>query len=309
MLKGFFDESGTSKNDAWFILAGWVCPVEQWERFSDAWYEALTTHPTIGYFKISEANQLGGEFSKFSREQSDAKKLLLAEVISRFQLRGYVATGEHRLLLNKPKEHKGLMTTRMYDWAFMALVPTVLWDQLENLHRSDKVDFVFDGCNELRACQESYARRKLDFPKPMRSMAGEVSPGDDKELAGLQAADFLAGEISNLARNKRSDHITTMLNGSFLIPAPVILPASFNCEMKKFADYYESKSVLNRIFKKLKTEGISVKPGSEFNTFNEAMDTILRANPQIVKAAMEEEKKERAAKRLASDPSSSNRDA
>ena len=52
-----------------------------------------------------------------------------------------------------------------------------------------------------------------------------------------------------------------------------------------------------------------MKTNPEFNTFNEAMDTILRANPQIVKAAMEEEKKERAAKRLASDPSSSNRDA
>ena len=33
----------------------------------------------------------------------------------------------------------------------------------------------------------------------------------------------------------------------------------------------------------------------EFETFNQAMRTILRADPKIVKAAMEEEKRERAA--------------
>jgi hypothetical protein len=34
---------------------------------------------------------------------------------------------------------------------------------------------------------------------------------------------------------------------------------------------------------------------SEFESFNTAMDTILRADPKVVKAAMEEEKRERAA--------------
>ena len=52
-----------------------------------------------------------------------------------------------------------------------------------------------------------------------------------------------------------------------------------------------------------------MKNNPEFETFNSAMDAILRANPQVVKAAMEEERKERKIKRSASVPSSSNRDA
>ena len=52
---------------------------------------------------------------------------------------------------------------------------------------------------------------------------------------------------------------------------------------------------------------------SEFDNFDAAMSTLLKANPEAVKAAMEQEKKEREAarkaKRAASVPASSSRDA
>jgi hypothetical protein len=47
---------------------------------------------------------------------------------------------------------------------------------------------------------------------------------------------------------------------------------------------------------------------SEAESFDAAMDTLLKANPQTVKAAMEEEKREREverkAKKAAADPAS-----
>ncbi len=42
-----------------------------------------------------------------------------------------------------------------------------------------------------------------------------------------------------------------------------------------------------------------MKPSPEYAAFNTAMDTILKANPTVVKAAMEEEKRERATARKA----------
>ncbi|ADV84906.1 conserved hypothetical protein [Terriglobus saanensis SP1PR4] len=49
---------------------------------------------------------------------------------------------------------------------------------------------------------------------------------------------------------------------------------------------------------------------TESENFDAAMDTLLRANPQLVKAAMEQEKQEREAerkaKRASSDPASFN---
>ena len=42
-----------------------------------------------------------------------------------------------------------------------------------------------------------------------------------------------------------------------------------------------------------------MKTNPEFDTFNTAMDTILRADPKVVKAQMEAEKGQRAARREA----------
>lgn len=38
-----------------------------------------------------------------------------------------------------------------------------------------------------------------------------------------------------------------------------------------------------------------MKTSSEYQEFNKAMDTILRADPKVVKAAMDDAKRERAA--------------
>jgi len=40
-----------------------------------------------------------------------------------------------------------------------------------------------------------------------------------------------------------------------------------------------------------------MKQNTEYDTFNRAMDTILKANPEIVKRAMELDKEERAKRR------------
>ena len=57
-----------------------------------------------------------------------------------------------------------------------------------------------------------------------------------------------------------------------------------------------------------------MKSNNELENFNTGMARLLKANPQVVKAAMEQEKQERKAERKtkrasASVPSSSNRDA
>ena len=48
-----------------------------------------------------------------------------------------------------------------------------------------------------------------------------------------------------------------------------------------------------------------MKQNQDFQTFNQAMTTILRADPKAVKAAMEAEKKANAEKRKAKKPSAS----
>ena len=138
MFRGFFDECNRNPEDVRFIMAGWTATVEEWERFSDAWEKCRLREPSIGYFKTYEANGLSGEFYKFSTASKDAKVLALSKVIIAHNLRGFIATVDHNLLAKRPYQLKKLMGTRMYDWAFIAMVSTVLTDFLDRGERSEK---------------------------------------------------------------------------------------------------------------------------------------------------------------------------
>ncbi len=190
MFRGFFDESNKSPSDIQFVMAGWTATVEEWERFSVAWHNCLSQSPVLSHFHTRS-----GEFRKLSSTDQDKKKLSLATVISAHEVRGYIATVKHEILSDKAEQLRKLMGTRIYDWAFMAMVPAVVVDHLERGERS-RIDFIFDSCSELRACIEGYERERQKWTPSMQAAAGRVIPGDDEELIGLQAADLLAGEYS-----------------------------------------------------------------------------------------------------------------
>jgi hypothetical protein len=298
MMRGFFDESNKNANDIHFLLTGWTATVEEWEQFTEAWSQCLAAVPSIKRFKWSEANGLNEEFARFSRKAADEKKLALANVIATHPLRGYIVSAPHAMLAGKPKELKKLMASRIFDWAFMALIPTVINDRLERGELIGKIDFIFDGCTELRACIESYERERVKWPPSMQQIAGEVIPGDDHELAGLQAADFLAGEASlHFKTRQPSSFFKAMLNQIPIVQTEVFPNLIQKTqEMTAYArGVFERQAVVQEVYKIHKRTGGDPRKmtQSDFDTFSRAMDTILKADPAAVKAAMEAEKRAR----------------
>jgi hypothetical protein len=296
MIRGFFDESNRNPNEIHLLITGWTATVEEWERFTKAWGLCLSESPSIRYFKLSEANGLSGEFARFNRKAADAKKIALAKVISTHDLRGYVSSAKHKILAGKPKELKKMMTTRVYDWVFMDIVVCVLDDhQLRGVSEA-KIDFIFDACTELRACIESYDKEKVTWALPMQRIAGQIIPGDDKELAGLQAADFLAGEISYQVRvGKPSEFYLAMLNQNLLVQSEAIPTEKLKGLLKYATEVFERQTIakdMMKIHKRTGGDPRNMTPG-EFDTFSKAMETILKADPQAVKAAMDADKKAR----------------
>ena len=261
MFRGYFDECNKNAADVRFIMSGWIGRVEQWEVFTDAWQTVLSDKPAIEYFKGSEANTLGDEFLRFSSPDRDAKKLALAEVIRNSGMQGYVVTVPHDILGEKPSQLKKWMGTRVYDWAFMALVPKVIIDLLERGERS-KVDFVFDGCSELRACIESYERQRNEWPPSMRAIAGEVIPGDDKILAGLQAADFLAGEHSVYLEtgNKEAAYLSLENASSPIVEFPASPSVDTIKAVLQYAtEVYQRWDLVSGMLRDLKAMGVKLE--------------------------------------------------
>jgi hypothetical protein len=259
MFRGFFDESNRNAADVKFILAGWTASVEEWEKFSGAWQNCLSQNPRIKYFKTYEANNPSGQFLKIGVEDSKQKRVALAEIISKHKVRGYIATADHAILGNRPKKLRKLAGTRIYDWAFIALITTVIIDLLERGER-EKIDFVFDACKELRACIESYEKQRAVWPPSMRSVAGEAIPGDDRELAGLQAADLLAGEHSAYLRTAVKGipyRVIENMNVPVLDVAaspPPMMPVL----LRYAQDVYERAGIVVDIVRELKKKGVKL---------------------------------------------------
>jgi len=305
MFRGFFDESNRDPNSIHFLLAGWTATVKEWERFTEAWSQCLAAAPSISYFKWSEAKGLSDEFERFSRKTADEKKLALANVIAKHSLRGYIVSAPHEMLAGKPKELKKIMASRIFDWAFMSLIPTVIEDMLERGELMEKIDFIFDGCTELRACIESYERERVEWPPSMRQIAGEVIPGDDHDLVGLQAADFLAGEVSlYLKTTQPSAFYKAMLNQIPLVQTEVLPHLIQKTQEMSAYDQrvFERQAATREMMKIHKRTGGDPRKmtQSEFDTFSSAMDKILKASPEDVRAAMEAGKRERAEEAAAS---------
>src|SRR6266487_4807420 len=259
MFRGFFDESNRNPSEGLFILAGWTARVEDRERFTQDWQECLERKPSIKYFKTYEANHQTGEFYKLNDADAKEKKLALSEIISRHRVRGYIATANYTILNGKPEKLSKLMGTRIYDWAFIAIVTYVLGDHLDRGENSEKVDFVFDGCSELRACIESYEEtRNNKFTPAMRLIAGEIIPGDDKKLAGLQAADILTGEHSAyLKTGTKGD--CYMEFADLPIMALQASPPQQITELLQYAqEVYRRKELVSDMLNLLKEKGVKL---------------------------------------------------
>lgn len=195
VFKAFFDESGTDreKNKA-LVIGGFLGRVEEWSKASDAWDECLHESPRIEYFKHSEYQSLEGEFCRFNRQHADKKIISLANTIGSFGLHGFCSVAPHRIIENKPVE-KGLVGTRIYDWAFAAAVKLVL-QHMQDQPLDEKVDFVFDVRTELRANIDTFnAMKGQSIFDGLMSHAGECSPGNDRQVVALQMADLLAAEF------------------------------------------------------------------------------------------------------------------
>ena len=56
------------------VLGGLIAPyLPAWEQFTKEWQELLDMRPTIRYFKMNEANGLGGEFLGWGPAKRDER--------------------------------------------------------------------------------------------------------------------------------------------------------------------------------------------------------------------------------------------
>ena len=214
VYQAFIDDSGSEPQSPVIVLAGFVANHAEWAKFSDEWDAALKVPPALGYFKMTEAANLAGEFSKdkgWTKAKRDERVVGLARIIRKHvktQVAGvmpYDAFMRHIASLSAIARR--LATDNPYPFLFLQTVLAVA--VRGDLYGIDSAcDFIFD---EQLGFQEEILgwwpqTRALIDRAPRSDIAQRVwSPPifrNEKEFLPLQAADLYAWQVRyNYIRN------------------------------------------------------------------------------------------------------------
>jgi len=203
MLQAYVDDSASDEGDRRFFLAGYVNTADKWIRFSEAWQEELDQPPAIGYLKMSEANNLGGEFRGWEHEVRDEKLRGLARVIRHFgphSIHSSVSRTEFKSIVS-PVAPYGF--NRPYFYCFQAIIVPLANRMREEGLSGVPVDFIFDEQGGIGDEARFFYRIIRDGqPAAIRSiLSRDPIFRDDKLVLPLQAADMLAWHV-------RRNHVT-----------------------------------------------------------------------------------------------------
>jgi hypothetical protein len=190
MWKAYYDESGSDAKSRYFVLAGYVSSVDDWELFSDEWQGVLDQAPRLDYFKTTEAFQIRDQFAGWPEEQRNARVLQFLSIVQARALFGCAVAMPKDIY----ERHIRGVIPKFYDNPYyICFVESLefLSDTMSRFEQKGPIDFVFDENNLEPRVRELFDEFKLKGG-PNRGLIGEIDFRDDKKVLPLQAADLLA---------------------------------------------------------------------------------------------------------------------
>ncbi len=213
MTQAFVDDSSDGNIS---MLGGWVADDAEWKRFTNGWAEVLRQEPKINYFRHHEAktDPPTGEFENWTSEKIDSKIMKLVDVICEHEMYGVVVGLKNDThwkafegsMLSKKQLQSVLKLVHPYHLCFFAMTACVLQIERESGNNKRQVDFIFDEQGRLlKTCAKIFRDFKAAFPKELKALAGAVSEANDRQVAALQAADLLVGQMVTQFRLPRPE--------------------------------------------------------------------------------------------------------
>ncbi len=198
-LQAFLDDSGGTTGPT-FVLAGFISSLEKWERFSDAWADALAEAPSIQYYKNSQAMSRKDQFDGWSYLDVQNKISKLVKIITQHVIYKISVSIDH-------DEFNKFMTTNdievlrdPYYILFLSVISMVII-ALSQQDEKHPVSFVFDeqgavGVRAIEMVLELQKNSQMHFTKSEAELlAGLPTFANDKKVAAIQAADLYAGNV------------------------------------------------------------------------------------------------------------------
>lgn len=201
MFKGYFDESDT-KGAA--VVAGCVGHFDQWKRFEPKWGRLLLDYKIQGGFHMKEFVSRRYQPNQYSAwDDANCREFFdrLVRIIGHHTTISFgVALDQEVFDAFKRTPEGRLFGESKYETAsWVCLILVDRWARKrKDLHR---IDFVFDRGNRRRTALE----KSYNHAYQGREYFGGLTFEDDEKFFPLQAADFVAYEISKAWTSHRID--------------------------------------------------------------------------------------------------------
>ncbi|MCA1704655.1 MAG: DUF3800 domain-containing protein, partial [Actinobacteria bacterium] len=196
VLKAFFDDSGSHDDADYFVVAGYVAPVEEWVQFEGEWQEALAEPRAITYFKSWEAHRRSKEFNGFSYAEAEEKVRRLADIIVAhvsYEVSVAIPRREYERFVSSlagTREIQKFSNPYMFCYEYIAIMLSSTLPYLMYFQKGEKLDIVMDQQNGVVGMtMELHQKFRAS---PVFDVFGSISFSDDKDVLPLQAADLLA---------------------------------------------------------------------------------------------------------------------
>jgi hypothetical protein len=193
---GYFDDSGSDIGSQYYVLAGFLAPVEDWKAVATNW--AKTLDPDLRYFKMSEAMAFDGQFRRgWTVPLRDKLILELVDVVTAinpWRVECYLKRNLFNTFV------KGILDSRTFDDPYFILFYQIVLSVVANAERIGwhrDCDFIFDGQGALEDITKSkwdWVKQNIDVngTKMGEYLGSRPLFGNDITFRPLQAADMFA---------------------------------------------------------------------------------------------------------------------
>jgi hypothetical protein len=203
------DDSGSEPQSPIFVLAGFIAPAAKWANFSTEWKQALDLPPKLEYFKMSEAVNFGGQFSRrdgWNDANRDDRLVTLARIIRKhvsLRVSAWIRHDdfeEHIKSLLTPVRHLGIDSPYVMLLYQLILAIAVFGDR-HGLQ--SPCDYIFDDQGKLAEEAEYWwpSLKSIVEQSKRSDLAKFVGSQpifrDEKVFLPLQAGDLYAWQIRN----------------------------------------------------------------------------------------------------------------
>ncbi len=209
MLTACFDASGTVHDKPYLIVAGYLGSADDWVSFDKQWAQRLPEG--IAYFRRSECATNTGQFVGWDKKPTEKDELLrdLIGIIDSTTIRktGCIIANA---ILKESLSPEIETQFHLHAYAFGGIVSvSEFYKWRHGRQIAAPLEYIFergdDGANELRKVMDIFGTPDPIFRAKVETKDRKGNP--ILAFTGLQAADFLAWEMSQLIKGTPTEYL------------------------------------------------------------------------------------------------------